>query len=173
MQFWVELDKTSSTRSLPSPSPDALRPSALRPSPPPRIPRQLNCAYNDGFSSWDALVALTLAPVVAFCAMLVFVGVREIKRRYQGLKPRRLRRILERPLGYAMQVRLKQAGASVGRSAGRQVPTCVLRLETKVHFFISVHFCPLLPTSFRFCNRLLLDPSRSSFLFLFISLGFA
>ena len=36
----------------------------------------LNCAYEDGFSAWDALVVVTLTPIAAFVAVLIFAQVR-------------------------------------------------------------------------------------------------
>ena len=36
----------------------------------------LNCAYEDGFSAWDALVAVTLTPLAAFVIVLIFAQVR-------------------------------------------------------------------------------------------------
>ena len=66
----------------------------------------LNCAYDEGFSSWDALCFLTLAPIGAFFAMIIGVVAFELRGRRRGRQPRPLRLVVKKPLSYAMKALL-------------------------------------------------------------------
>jgi hypothetical protein len=56
----------------------------------------LNCAYEDGFSAWDALVAVTISPLAAFVLVLIFAQIRTAR----GASPLSVAHVL----GYFFQV---------------------------------------------------------------------
>ena len=62
----------------------------------------LNCAYDKGFTSWDALLATTLIPIVTFAVIVVVVVALELQKRARGFLPRPYSRVLAGPLYYAM-----------------------------------------------------------------------
>ena len=66
----------------------------------------LNCAYEDGFSSWDALLTVTLMPIGGFFMVLGATVTHELSKRRRGHLARTPKEVLEKPLARFMMCML-------------------------------------------------------------------